>query len=291
MPDDRGPGGRLSGLVVRVFTAAHLGLIAASVAAFFLVVNRPVPAGVDRELWARVYHLGMVWTGPLYILTGFVAAVAGLWRVAGTRSTIVVVSGVALAGLGLELLGTATGVPFGEYGYGSQLGFKVAGLVPAVIPLSWYLMLYASLGIAARVTTRPGGLIVLGSLGLVAWDVLMDPAMTTAFPFWSWHSGGIYYGMPLINWLGWFLTGLILAAIAVGHDRQAVIALRTQRLPHLLYVANGLFPLGLALQSGLGGVALIGSAAMGLFAIAPLVPGLLRLAVGTRPVGRVGPLG
>jgi uncharacterized membrane protein len=40
--------------------------------------------------------------------------------------------------------------------------------------------------------------------------------MSAAFPFWSWHQGGEYYGMPLVNWAGWMLTGLVLATAAVA---------------------------------------------------------------------------
>jgi putative membrane protein len=263
----------------RLFLIVHASLIAASVTAFFLIVDRPIPAGFDPKLWATAYAIGMAWTGPLYIVTGFLAALAGFGAVAGRRSALLVAAAVIVASLAVELLGTSTGLPFGAYGYGDQLGLKVAGLVPVVIPLSWFLMLYASLGIGARLTSSPGKLIVLGALGLVAWDVLMDPTMSAVFPFWSWHTGGVYYGMPLVNWFGWFVTGLLLAFLAVRLDLRAIQALRDERLPVVLYILNGLFPLALAFKAGLIGVILVGGAAMTWFVALPLlVRGIRRTA-------------
>ena len=43
-----------------------------------------------------------------------------------------------LISLTSELLGTSTGFPFGHYSYLSGLGYKIAGLVPFTIPLSWF---------------------------------------------------------------------------------------------------------------------------------------------------------
>jgi uncharacterized membrane protein len=47
-------------------------------------------------------------------------------------------------------------------------------MVPVVIPLSWFVMLFASFAIAARCGLGAAGTCVVAALGLVAWDVLMD---------------------------------------------------------------------------------------------------------------------
>jgi putative membrane protein len=263
--------------LARIFLLAHAGLIVASIVAFRLIVNHPAPPWVDPAFWSAAYGVGMAWTGPLYIVTGFAAAccawAAGLGIRRGSASAAAV---VALA-LGVELLGVGTGFPFGAYGYGTALGPRVLGMVPVVIPLSWFLMLVASLGIAMRFRRGRAATALIAAAGLVAWDVLMDPAMSAAFPFWSWHQGGTYYGMPLVNWAGWLLTGAVLAAaaLAVGGDgvRRAVDG----RLPLVLYALNGVFPLALALESGMTTAALVGAAAMAAFAAAPWLAGCLHL--------------
>lgn len=248
---------------------AHAALIAFSVVAFALIVDRPVPGWAPPRLWATVYAYGMAWTGPLYIVTGFGAALAGWVAVVGARRGLASAGLVVALALAAELVGVSTGLPFGEYGYGTALGPRVAGIVPAVIPLSWFLMLYASLAVAARAGAGGGGAIVLAALGLVAWDVLMDPAMSAAFPFWSWHQGGEYYGMPLVNWAGWMLTGLVLAAAALASSGPRWKAIGEDRLPLVLYALNGLFPFALALQRGMPGAALAGGVAMLAFGALP----------------------
>lgn len=251
------------------FAAAHAVLIAFSVLAFALIVERPVPSWAPPELWAAAYRHGMTWTGPLYIITGFGAALAGWMAAVGVRRGLVSAGIVVALALGAELVGVSTGFPFGDYGYGTALGPRVLGIVPAVIPLSWFLMLYASLAVAARVGAGPWAACVLAALGLVAWDVLMDPAMSAAFPFWSWHQGGEYHGMPLVNWAGWMLTGLVLAAALIRASGPAWRTLADSRLPLVLYALNGLFPFVLALQREMPGAALVGAVAMLAFGALP----------------------
>ncbi len=177
---------------------------------------------------------------------------------------------LAVAGaisLAMELLGTATGFPFSGYRYTELLGWRVAGLVPLLIPFSWFMMGFPAFVLARALTgaeprgdsTRrervmarartgaepPGGstrrpascwpidpgrptrrrirAIVAGALLLTAWDLTLDPAMSDLAPYWVWEADGLYYGMPLVNLLGWFGTGLlIMAGFAwVGADRVA----------------------------------------------------------------------
>ena len=47
-----------------------------------------------------------------------------------------------------ELMGTSTGFPFGAYHYTTGLGYKIAGLVPFTIPLSWFYLGLSSFLIA-----------------------------------------------------------------------------------------------------------------------------------------------
>jgi putative membrane protein len=251
--------------LARRFLWAHAALIGLSILAFQIIVDRAPPPWVDRQLWTSAYAHGMALTGPLYIVTGFVAALAGTVAVLGRRRGLFVATAVVLLSLGMELLGTSTGFPFGPYGYGNHLGAKVLGLVPMVIPLSWFLMLYATLAIALRFEAGGAVTTLVAAVGLLAWDMLMDPTMSAVFPFWSWHRGGVYYGMPLVNWLGWLLTGCIIAVAMLRVGGPRVGDLRHERLPLAIYGLNGVFPLALALQHGLIGAAVAGGGAMALF--------------------------
>jgi uncharacterized membrane protein len=164
----------------------------------------------------------------------------------------------ALYGISLtsELLGTSLGIPFGEYSYTPLLGIKWFGLVPLVIPLSWFFMALPSYALALRALPEPGAAgrrVLLASLVLVSWDLALDPAMSHATRYWEWGEAGPYYGMPLLNLLGWYVTGLLLMGALAALRSEAWI----RPLPHRwlggYYLANLALPLGMSVAAGLWG--------------------------------------
>ena len=115
----------------------------------------------------------------------------------------------AVATTAVERIGTSTGVPFGRYGYTGALKPRVAH-VPAIVPLAWFALglparetAHAALGDRSSAVTR----ITLGSAALTAWDLFLDPQMVGE-GYWVWAKRGAYRGIPLTNFLGWFVTGL-----------------------------------------------------------------------------------
>jgi uncharacterized membrane protein len=107
----------------------------------------------------------------------------------------------------------------------------------------------------------------------------MDPAMVNT-GHWQWNSGEMFqtlpgwlqafftrdafYGMPLSNWLGWFLTAALIARVMLVIIPPAEVRARLvgSSLPVLLYVANGVMPVALCLRDGLWWAAALGGAAM-----------------------------
>ena len=55
-----------------------------------------------------------------------------------------------------EHVGTGYGLPFGEYAYTALLGAKLGGRVPALIPLSWFLMALPSWVLARKALPEAG---------------------------------------------------------------------------------------------------------------------------------------
>jgi uncharacterized membrane protein len=159
-----------------------------------------------------------------------------------------------------ELLGTTYGIPFGAYSYTALLGFKWFDRVPLLIPLSWFTMSWACWVIARQ--RRDGRLaVILATALLVAWDLLLDPAMSKVTSYWIWGQSGTYYGMPWMNLLGWGVTGLvlfiILSKIAPAPHSELKFAIS-------VYIINFALPLGfcvlnqywLAVWAGLGAIAI-----------------------------------
>jgi len=212
------------------------------------------PIGLQAFSW------GMGNGGVAYMVSGALAAVLMGSRLLGVRRLLMFLIPAVGISLASELLGTSTGIPFGDYGYLSGLGYKIAGLVPFTIPLSWF---YVGLSayLLARVALQAGRhwlihfeAILLGALLLTAWDFVLDPAMTRGLiPFWTWFQPGPFFGMPLQNFGGWMLTGtafMTVANLLWGKD-QPVLNRRQLLGPLLLYGANFAFALLVSLGSGI----------------------------------------
>ncbi len=188
--------------------------------------------------------------GRLHIVLSAVALAVVLVGRLGARWLPAMVGAYAVAFLA-EHLGTGFGIPFGEYTYTGLLGYKLGGRVPALIPLSWFLM-----GLPAWVVARAAfpesaaRRIVVAALMLVAWDLALDPAMSFLAPYWIWQDTGPYYGMPWINLVGWWLTGVVIMALLERLGR----ALRPDALPLRwmagYYLAVLLMPVGMLAAAG-----------------------------------------
>jgi uncharacterized membrane protein len=132
----------------------------------------------------------------------------GAPRALGAASMTAVATGV------VERIGTQTGLPFGRYGYTAALKPQIAH-VPVIVPLAWFAMglpareaAHAALGSRSTAPSR----IVLGSAAMTAWDLFLDPQMVGE-GYWTWARRGVYRGIPLSNFIGWFLTGLGIMAL------------------------------------------------------------------------------
>jgi uncharacterized membrane protein len=156
--------------------------------------------------------------------------------------------------LASELAGTTWGIPFGSYEYTALLGARWLERVPVVIPLSWYTMALPAYALA--LLRYPGEWVsrtLLGSAILLAWDLALDPAMSHATLYWVWAESGPYYGMPLLNLLGWYVTGLVLMAVLAGLRVERWLVRIPLREMVAYYGANLMLPLGMCLLAGLWG--------------------------------------
>ena len=181
------------------------------------------------------------------------------WPILGPRRSVLFLLWGSAIGAAAELIGTHTGFPFGAYAYGDLLGAKILGHVPWFIPPSWYAMSVVSYDLARRLRLPLLATIGMGAVFMVLWDVALDPAMSTAFPFWTYGTEGVYFGMPLVNWIGWLATSLVIVAgyatFLGGLDDEA------DRAP-VLYAANVLFPVFICLAYGVPWAGIAGLVAL-----------------------------
>jgi len=207
----------------------------------------------------RAYAAAMTGFPRAHILLGAIALAIVLARGTGRRWLVPAVLLYAVS-LSSELLGTTVGLPFGSYHYTDALGAKWLGRVPMLIPLSWFTMSVSAFVIARRRlgTRRSLTTVFISALLLVAWDLALDPAMSRLAPYWVWGAPGRYFGMPLLNLAGWYVTGAALSGILVAAGAARwVDALAEPEVASVrwIYGANLAMPVGMTLAAGLAGAA------------------------------------
>jgi uncharacterized membrane protein len=195
-------------------------------------------------------------------LTAWVFSLAHAAYALGGRRALIFFSVSAGISWLLEEIGVATGAVYGAYHYTDALGLKL-GYVPLLIPIAWFMMIYPSHVIANLAGTgKPAGagggaariawLSALGAMAMTAWDLLIDPGMSSppeqAF---VWERGGAYFGVPLQNFLGWLLTAFLIYVAyrlierrigvrPMGPERAAVAAMPLAA--YGIFLVNGLIP-------------------------------------------------
>jgi putative membrane protein len=221
------PGGKATGIAVWI-------LIALYAAAAFL------------PLFPRIVPLPWIVAGNIIPVALF-ALVHGavLYRLRGILAFAFI--SVVIGNL-VENLGVMTGFPFGRYSFTSAMGPKFL-LVPILMGPAYLGMGYLAWTLArlileteatqdilagSRIVTLP----LTASFLMVGWDLTMDPSLSTIGHYWIWLRGGPYFGVPISNFLGWYLTNYVIyqlfalylrrrrfdsGAMPAGYWRSAVI--------------------------------------------------------------------
>jgi uncharacterized membrane protein len=149
---------------------------------------------------------------PLLTLLAFIFAILHGSQTLGWKHTLLLLVLTFAVSLLLESLGVATGLIYGPYYYTNKLGYKFLSLVPLLIPVAWFMMTYPSYIIARLIVPKLDkvwlwrlAVAALGGVIMTAWDLAMDPMMV-AGGHWVWEQPGKYFGIPLQNFWGWWLT-------------------------------------------------------------------------------------
>ena len=207
---------------------------------------------------------------PVTTLVGLAFAILHAGQRLGWKRTLLLLGSVFLVSLLFESVGVATGLVYGPYHYTDKLGPRFLGLVPYLIPVAWFMMSYPSFVIADRLVpagwkrwARLPGVAAVGGLAMTAWDVIMDPIMV-AGEHWVWEVEGAYFGIPLQNFWGWWLTvfiSFVVYLLLAGKGSRPAEA-GFDRLAMLGYLVTAFGVISVALIAGAGGLALVGFFAM-----------------------------
>ncbi|MEM7555153.1 MAG: gamma-carotene 1'-hydroxylase CruF [Cyanobacteria bacterium P01_A01_bin.84] len=247
----------------QVCLTGHILSLVFGLAGILLVLPHPELITNFGKVGENAIEMSMAGGGVVYMVLGAAAVFLYLKRTLGNSCALAFMLPSTIISLGAELLGTSTGFPFGNYSYLSGLGYKIAGLVPFTIPLSWfylgcaaYLLARVGLQVDKKPTLfRHGTAILLGSLLLTSWDFILDPAMSqTSLPFWYWEQPGAFFGMPYQNFFGWMGTGALFMSVAAILWQKLSVDLKLKQisvtLPLMIYLSNFVFAAGLSLSAG-----------------------------------------
>lgn len=159
---------------------------------------------------AGVVQYGLGLSYVLRLTPVFLAAIAAIsiivWDAAPRVKAALALFIVAL-GFILEIIGVHTGVLFGDYTYGSALGFRLWG-VPITIGLTWLLVTLSAWQIVQYGKLNIYQKFMLAGLLVVMFDLILEQ-FAVAYGLWAWKGGEI----PLYNYVCWFGISLLIFAI------------------------------------------------------------------------------
>jgi bisanhydrobacterioruberin hydratase len=116
-----------------------------------------------------------------------------------------------LTGMLAEWIGTKTGLLFGNYSYGDNLGPKISG-VPLVIGINWGILVVSTASIIKRFKLNFWLSVVASALLMTFFDYLMEPVAIMS-DYWSWNGE-----IPFYNYVCWFAVSLPLHYIYFRSD-------------------------------------------------------------------------
>lgn len=174
---------------------------------------------------------GMLWFNEDYFIraTGFNLLLSFgllLWtqhKISGPFLGFFII--VFLSGIAVEVVGVNTGALFGDYQYGTVLGWKFRN-VPLIIGVNWFVIIYCC-GISIHtllmkairsialdtgkkpMTLKALSVIIDGATLAVFFDWLMEP-VAVKLGYWKWAGTG---AVPFYNYLSWFVVSVVLLTV------------------------------------------------------------------------------
>lgn len=112
-----------------------------------------------------------------------------------------------VVGMSFEWLGVHTGIVFGDYKYGNNLGVKLFD-VPIAIGINWIILTVSSANIAHLLFNNSLLKAFTGTSIMVGLDFLIEQ-IAPKLDFWYWENNTI----PTYNYITWFGVGFFLQLV------------------------------------------------------------------------------
>ncbi len=137
----------------------------------------------------------------------------------GLQGVLVFLLLFLLVGFSVENAGMAIGSPFDRYHYTNFFRVPMIGQVPLDVGVLYFGMGYTAWVIGNILLDKADirldqrfnliALPVVAAFVLAMWDVVLDPISSTIHHVWIWHNSGGYFGVPLANFIGWYVVAYL----------------------------------------------------------------------------------
>jgi uncharacterized membrane protein len=164
------------------------------------------------------------WPEAWLLLLATVSTLVALTRQLPSQNVLLAAFIIVFIGGMAHTVGVKSGIPFGPFMFGPEIGQKLFDTLPWAMPLLWVVVVLNSRGVA-RLVLRPWRkmrtygfwLIGLTALFTMLFDCALEPFVTHAKHYWIWMTTGYSLtpqGAPISNSVGWFIVTLLILAFA-----------------------------------------------------------------------------
>lgn len=155
--------------------------------------------------WFSPLHDAFVSLTPLNLIISCICIL--VYQQKWKKSQLLALLTIGLLGYCIEVIGTSTGLIFGGYTYGNNLGPKVFD-TPIIMALNWVLPVYAIGIISNFFSSNIYVKSLVGATLMLLFDIILEPTAIYA-DYWNWSNDNI----PVLNYLAWFIISFVFLLI------------------------------------------------------------------------------
>ncbi len=136
----------------------------------------------------------------IFIILMSLPCYAALIRWQGLKKSLTLIFLLSIYAIAIETTAIITGFPYSHFQYTALIGFKIFGYTPYTVPFAYVPLFLGCFYIASLNMIEKWKIILLTTFLVLVTDTVLDPS-AVALKFWVYASQGIFYGVPLMNFL------------------------------------------------------------------------------------------
>ncbi len=192
----------------------------------------------------------------LLAVPSFIAA----WQWLGSKRALLLLASLSLFAFIIETVGLQTGYPYSAFTYGSGLGPLLPGGAPFSLPFAYVPLVLGALWVTWRLRAKPVLFTCAFASSLLAVDLVLDPG-AVVLGLWTYVRGGLYYGVPWLNFVGWLISGALAGGLTLmllrSQKQSPSPLLAVSMLLHFVYWTGVAFWYALSVPFAIGALLIL----------------------------------